>query len=94
MTSLRDLGEFGFIDRLKRRLRDLDAELEELEDRIDKAFHPFWGSLFKAGPEVSLFGDQVEQYACLYTDRVSNLIHYSPLHYFRSPRDRMPHEMF
>lgn len=82
------------VDRLKRRLRDLDAELEELEDRIDKAFHPFWGSLFKAGPEVSLFGDQVEQYACLYTDRVSNLIHYSPLHYFRSPRDRMPHELF
>ncbi len=82
------------VDRLKRRLRDLDVELEDLEHRIDRAFHPFWGSLFKAGPEVSLFGDQVEQFACLYTDRVSNLMHYSPLHYFRSPRDRMPHEMF
>jgi len=81
------------VDRLKSRLRDLDAELEDLEEHTDRAFHPFWGSLFKAGPEVSLFGDQVEQYACVYTDRVSNILHYSPMHYFRSPRDRMPHEL-
>jgi HAD superfamily 5'-nucleotidase-like hydrolase len=80
------------IDRIKVRLRAMDEELEILEESIDTAFHPFWGSLFKAGPEVSSFGDQVEKYACLYTDRVSNFLHYSPLHYFRSPRDRMPHE--
>jgi len=36
--------------------------------------------------------DQVEQYACLYTGRVSNLLQYSPTYYFRGPRDRMPHE--
>lgn len=80
------------IDRIKARLRDLDDELEDLEAMVDKAFHPFWGSLFKAGPEMSSFGDQVEKYACVYTDRVSNFLHYSPLHYFRSPRDCMPHE--
>jgi HAD superfamily 5'-nucleotidase-like hydrolase len=80
------------VERLKSRLRDLDRELEELEDHIDLEFHPFWGSLFKAGPEASMFGAQVEQYACVYTDRVSNLLQYSPMHYFRSPRDRMPHE--
>jgi 5'-nucleotidase len=82
------------IDRIKARLRDLASEHDDLEARVDKSFHPFWGSLFKAGPEVTLFGDQVEQYACLYTDRVSNFLHYSPVHYFRSPRDRMPHELF
>ncbi|MCA9609584.1 MAG: HAD-IG family 5'-nucleotidase [Myxococcales bacterium] len=86
--------EKRLIDRVKSRLRDADSELEILEERVDREFHPFWGSLFKAGPEVSLFGDQVEQYACLYTDRVSNVLQYSPLHYFRSPRDRMPHELF
>lgn len=87
------LREKRAIDKLRARLRDVDAEVEAIEDRIDRAFHPFWGSVFKAGPEVSLFGDQVEQYACLYTERVSNLVHYSPMHYFRSPRDRMPHEL-
>ncbi|MFK7987048.1 MAG: HAD-IG family 5'-nucleotidase [Sandaracinaceae bacterium] len=82
------------IERIKRRLRDLDRELEELESLVDGSYHPFWGALFKSGPEVSTFGDQVEQYACIYTDRVSNFLYYSPLHYFRSPRDRMPHELF
>lgn len=80
------------IDRLRTRLKTVERELEEIADEIDVAFHPFWGSLFKAGPEVSSFGDQVEVYACLYTDRVSNFLAYSPMHYFRSPRDRMPHE--
>jgi 5'-nucleotidase len=75
------------------RLDELEEEQEQLERSVDSAFHPFWGSLFKAGPEVSSFGDQVEQYACLYTDRVSNLTRYSPIHYFRGPRDRMPHEL-
>ncbi|HJL24836.1 MAG TPA: 5'-nucleotidase domain-containing protein [Polyangiaceae bacterium LLY-WYZ-15_(1-7)] len=35
----------------------------------------------------------MEAYACLYTARVSNFLYYSPLHYFQSPRDRMPHEL-
>ncbi len=80
------------IDRVRARLKGIETEFNDLEDRIDLAFHPFWGSVFKAGPEVTLFGDQVEQYACLYTERVSNLTVYSPMHYFRSPRDKMPHE--
>ncbi|UJR84218.1 HAD-IG family 5'-nucleotidase [Sandaracinus amylolyticus] len=81
------------IDRIRARLHAIEEEQEELEAKVDRAFHPFWGSLFKAGPEVTSFGDQVEQYACLYTERVSNLLHYSPVHYFRGPRDRMPHEL-
>jgi HAD superfamily 5'-nucleotidase-like hydrolase len=81
------------IDRLKARLRAADAEYSRLEAEVGRAFHPFWGPVFKSGPEVSLFGNQVEQYACLYTARVSNVDSYSPMHYFRSPRDRMPHEL-
>jgi 5'-nucleotidase len=80
------------IDRLRSQLKELDAERLELDDALDQAFHPFWGSVFKAGSEVSSFGNQVEQYACIYTSRASNLAQYSPMHYFRSPRHRMPHE--
>lgn len=80
------------MDRIKSRIREIHEELETLEEGVDNAFHPFWGSIFKAGSEVSSFGDQVEKYACIYTDRVSNFLHYSPVHYFRSPRDLMPHE--
>jgi HAD superfamily 5'-nucleotidase-like hydrolase len=81
------------IDRLRAQLKELDAERGELDDALDQAFHPFWGSVFKAGAEVSSFGSQVEQYAGIYTSRATNLAQYSPMHYFQSPRHRMPHEL-
>ena len=81
------------VDRLKQRVRIAEREYDQLEGGVDHRFHRFWGSLFKTGPEVSSFGHQVEAYACLYTARVSNFLYYSPLHYFQSPRDRMPHEL-
>jgi len=80
------------IDRLRSQLKELDAERLGLDEALDEAFHPFWGSVFKAGGEVSSFGSQVEQYAGIYTSRASNLAQYSPMHYFQSPRHRMPHE--
>ena len=74
-------------------IRSVEEQVEQLEAEVDTAFHPYWGSLFRAGTEVSSFGSQVLQYACLYTDRVSNLGSYSPVHYFRSPRQRLPHDV-
>jgi 5'-nucleotidase len=81
------------VDRVRALLREADAAARELEARVDLTFHPYWGSLLKEGTEKSSFGDQVEEYACLYTSRVSNLFYYSPLQSFRSPRDLMPHEL-
>jgi hypothetical protein len=81
------------VEGLRTTLRALDPEYRTLERSIDARFHPYWGSLFKQDVELSSFGDQVEAYACLYTARVSNLLPYSPLHFFRSPRDLMPHEL-
>jgi 5'-nucleotidase len=81
------------IDRLKATLREIDSETRALERSTDAMFHPYWSSLFKEGAELSSFGDQVEEYACLYTARVSNLGSYAPTHYYRSPRDLMPHEL-
>jgi HAD superfamily 5'-nucleotidase-like hydrolase len=81
------------IDRVRGRLRGVDAELQAIERRVDQRFHPFWGSLLKEENEESSFGSQVEEYACLYTSRVSNFLLYSPQQYFRSPRDEMAHEL-
>lgn len=86
--------------RIKRRLeitrgtlRSAEAQINELEAYIDHRFHRYWGSLLKEGNETSSFGGQVEEYACLYTAKVSNFLAYSPLQHYRSPRDRMPHEL-
>jgi len=81
------------VERVRTLLRGIETESREIESRIDTTFHPYWGSLLKEGAETSSFGDQVEEYACLYTSRVSNFYHYSPLQSFRSPRDLMPHEL-
>ena len=66
--------------------------IKELDRAIVNYVNPNWGWLFKEGNENSGFGAQVEIYACLYTSRVSNFLHYSPLQHFRSPRHFMPHE--
>ncbi|MFZ9519570.1 MAG: HAD-IG family 5'-nucleotidase [Silvanigrellaceae bacterium] len=55
-------------------------------------FHPIWGQLMKTGHQNSRFAAQVENYACLYTSRLTNLINYSPNFSFRSTRDYMPHD--
>ena len=81
------------VERIRGQLRQVDAEATGIEREIAQRFHPYWGSLLKEANETSSFGDQVEEYACLYTSRVSNLLSYSPLQYFRSPRDLLPHEL-
>ncbi|HET6284994.1 MAG TPA: HAD-IG family 5'-nucleotidase [Polyangia bacterium] len=80
------------IERLRHELRTATAQHRTVEAEIDYAFNPHWGPLFREGYEVSKFGEQVEAYACVYTSRVSNFRFYSPMQYFRGPRDRMPHE--
>ncbi|MEE2901153.1 MAG: HAD-IG family 5'-nucleotidase [Myxococcota bacterium] len=80
------------IDISKKELRSLIEQRDRVESEIDRAYNPYWGSVFKEGNDNSCFGRQVERYACLYTSRVSNFRFYSPVQYFRSPRHWMAHE--
>ena len=68
-------------------------EVEALETNIDRDYNSHWGPIFREGHETSRFGSQVNEYADLYTSRVSNFLSYSPLRYFRAPRHQMPHEL-
>lgn len=81
------------IDSLRDRADLMDKEVDSLEARIDRAYNPHWGSCLREGNENSRFGEQVNDYADLYTSRVSNFGPYSPLRYFRAPRRPMPHEV-
>ncbi len=80
------------LDKLRKALKEATEIADTFENDVEAGFNPYWGLLFKEGNENSRFGEQVEQYACIYTSRVSNLLHSSPMQYFRSPRDLMPHE--
>ncbi len=79
-------------DRVKRRLRQTSKRIKSLEDELEKKFNKNWGQVFKEGNETSRFGKQVNDYACLYTSRVTNFFGYSNYQYFRGPPERLPHE--
>ncbi len=81
------------IERIRSELSRLEGEYDELGERLDSAFHPYFGSLLKEMNGLSLFGQQIELYADIYMRRVSCLGGYSPMQFFRSPHDLMPHEI-
>jgi HAD superfamily 5'-nucleotidase-like hydrolase len=81
------------LERVRTELRELEREYAIIGDRVDRSFHPYWGSLLKEENEMSMFGLQVDTYSDIYTRRVSCLEAYSPQQFFRSPHDLMPHEL-
>ena len=83
----------GLIESWRGRATLMNGEVDSLETKIDRTYNPYWGSCLREGNENSRFGEQVNDYADLYTSRVSNVGHYSPLRYFRAPRRPMPHEI-
>lgn len=81
------------ITSVRREHRETATTAALLRRDVDVFFHRYWGPLLKEGGELSLFGAQVDEYACVYTSRVSNLLRYSPHQYFRSPHNLMHHEL-
>ena len=79
---------------LRRRRHELIERLRDTERSFESQFNPYWGLIFRLENETTIFGEQVEDYACVYTSQVSNFLNYSPMHYFRAPRQPMPHERF
>jgi len=77
---------------MRRRRHELIEQLRQTERSFETEFNPYWGLIFRLENEATIFGEQVGDYACLYTSRVSNFLNYSPMHYFRAPRQPMPHE--
>ena len=81
------------IKRIGERCQEIDPEIEELRQKIDRAYNPYWGSIFREGNESSRFGHQLKDFACVYTSRVSNFLHYPMNYYFQSPVGYMPHDI-
>lgn len=85
--------------RIGKQLEEMQSEhrvmrhhARRLQERISAAINPYWGSLFKQGSNKSLFGAQVDDFACIYTSRVANFAAYGSRHYYRVLADPMMHE--
>ncbi len=78
---------------LDKRGLELQSEIESVRTKIDRLYNSRWGSLFREGNESSRFGHQLKDFACVYTSRVSNFLHYPWNYYFQSPVGYMPHDI-
>lgn len=87
------------LEELKYEIRHSTSKLQKLKSRhlklnreIEDQFHARWGRLFKENQELSRFGAQVRQYACIYTDHIKNFLHYGANHMFFARKEQMTHE--
>jgi HAD superfamily 5'-nucleotidase-like hydrolase len=78
--------------RLREAMASLDGEIGPLAKEADELQNTRWGLLMRAGNDKSHLARQIERYADVYTSRVSNLVHWSPFAYLRSPRGSLPHD--
>ena len=79
------------LDRLRTHEEEIATALRKRSTQVDRAFNRYWGSVFAERYDSSFFGSQLENYACMYTSRVSNFLFVSPNRYFHAPHGSMPH---
>lgn len=103
--ELRDFCSLETPDRERRlgRVRDtlqgLEFLIQQSESRaallrqqIRVSYNPNWGALFREDSQLSRFGHQVKEFACIYTSSVANFLNYPGNHYFVASEEHLPHE--
>ncbi len=82
----------GEITRLQSKLHQCDKQIAQWLKKQNTYFNSKWDRVFRAGAEESYFAYQVERYACIYMEKIADLLAYSPLTYFRAERRLLPHD--
>jgi HAD superfamily 5'-nucleotidase-like hydrolase len=77
---------------LQQRADAQHLDLERLLRAVEAVFNPMWGPMFRDRDELTRFADQIQQFACAYTGKVSNLYMYDPLATIYAPVPTLPHE--
>lgn len=95
-----------FTNQLEQNTHQFDEKINQLQDKINEIDHtvsaliqtqeshynPMWGRVFRSGAEESYFAYQVDRYACIYMEKLVDLLHCSPLTYFRAHRRTLAHD--
>lgn len=80
------------IDNLATELMDIDIEVSDLVKKQQKNFNCAWDRVFRAGAEESYFAYQVNRYACIYMEKLTDLLDCSPMTFFRAERRLLAHD--
>lgn len=81
------------LNALQTEISNIDQQISKLLQDQQKYFNPRWERVFRAGAEESYFAYQVDRYACIYMEKLSDLLELSPLTYFRANRRSLPHDL-
>jgi HAD superfamily 5'-nucleotidase-like hydrolase len=77
----------------QQQIADIDSKIAGLLHQQQAFYNPKWGRVFRAGAEESYFAHQVDRFACIYMEKLSDLLGHSPLTYFRANRRVMAHDL-
>lgn len=81
------------LTRLQKRIMAVDKKITSLIKAQEKFFNPNWERIFRAGAEETFFASQVERFACVYMEKLADLLKHSPLTYFRAYRRKLAHDI-
>lgn len=81
------------MDVLQHKTAELDQHIGALLQTQHAFFNAKWDRVFRAGAEESYFAYQVERYACIYMEKLADLLEQSPFTYFRPKRRSLPHDL-
>lgn len=78
---------------LQKEIMLVDEKISLLLKEQQTFFNPKWDRVFRAGAEESFFAYQVDRFACIYMEKLSDLLAHSPLTYFRANRRMLAHDI-
>lgn len=81
------------IEQIQTKINELDAKLSHLIHEQEKFFNKKWGRIFRAGAEETFLAFQAERYACVYMEKLVDLLQLPPVTYFRAYRRLMSHDI-
>ena len=81
------------LDKLHKQTNQVDKTIFSLIQQQHEYYNPSWGRVFRTGAEESYFAYQVDRYACIYMEKLLDLLEHSPLTYFRANRRLLAHDL-
>lgn len=81
------------LEKMQTELFEIDRQLTVLIKEQEAYFNKNWGKIFRAGAEETFFAFQAERYACIYMEKLQDLLSLPPISYFRAYRRTMGHDI-
>lgn len=81
------------VTKLQQEIAAIDFEISHLLQQQHQFYNPRWDRVFRAGAEESYFAYQVDRFACIYMEKLVDLLQCSPLNYFRANRRVLAHDV-